>query len=245
MFPRIAGVVFLGLLLARTGVADDGYGDFVGRVVVEGDVPSLSPLGKGICAGKDVPDESLLVHESNRGLANVLVYLMKTPDRVHPDLAMPPTAELVLAQKDCTFQPHVRIVRSRQKVRILTAGAVTHHARASPVRNSPFNVLLSPENREGVELSFPEAESLPFKVVSDLRPWMSSYWLVVDHPYAAVTDANGRFTIKGLPAGEHQFVVWHERCGYIHNRRESLTVAIESGKTFDAGTLSVSGMRLK
>lgn len=245
MFPRIAGVVFLGLLLARTGVADDGYGDLVGRVVVEGDVPSLSPLGKGICAGKDVPDESLLVHESNRGLANVLVYLVKSPDRVHPDLAMPPTVERVLAQQDCAFQPHVMIVRSRQKVRILTSGAVTHNARASPVRNSPFNVLLSPANREGVELSFPVAESLPFKVVSDTRLWMSSYWLVVDHPYAAVTDANGRFTIKGLPAGEHQFVVWHERCGYIQNRREPLTVAIECGKTTDAGTISVAGPRLK
>lgn len=245
MFLRIVGVVCLGFLLARTGAAEDGFGDLIGRVAVEGDVPSLSPLGKGICAGKDVPDESLLVHESNRGLANVLVYLVKAPDRVHPDLAMPPTAELVLAQKDCAFQPHVLIVRSRQKVRILAAGAVTHNARASPVRNSPFNVLLARENREGVELSFPEAESLPFKVVSDLRPWMSSYWLVVDHPYAAVTDANGRFTIKGLPAGEHEFVVWHERPGYLHSRREPLEVTIESGKTTDAGVISAAGPRLK
>jgi hypothetical protein len=44
---------------------------------------------------------------------------------------------------------------------------------------------------------------------------MSAYWMVTDHPYVAVTDADGRFRIENLPAGKHQFVVWQEKAGYV------------------------------
>jgi hypothetical protein len=42
-----------------------------------------------------------------------------------------------------------------------------------------------------------------------MRGWL----LIVDHPYAAVTDEDGRFEIPQLPAGEHRFRLWHERPG--------------------------------
>ena len=45
---------------------------------------------------------------------------------------------------------------------------------------------------------------------------MDSYIEVLDQPYAAVTDTDGKFRIEKLPAGEHTFTVWHERCGYLH-----------------------------
>ena len=42
--------------------------------------------------------------------------------------------------------------------------------------------------------------------------------MVVDHPYAAVTDKEGKFTIPNLPVGEHEFRVWHERSGYLDRK---------------------------
>jgi hypothetical protein len=33
---------------------------------------------------------------------------------------------------------------------------------------------------------------------------------VRDNPYYAITDANGKFIIKGVPAGSYKLVVWHE-----------------------------------
>ena len=45
---------------------------------------------------------------------------------------------------------------------------------------------------------------------------MTAYLMVCDHPYFAVTDANGRFEIPNVPAGvELEFRVWHERAGYL------------------------------
>ena len=56
---------------------------------------------------------------------------------------------------------------------------------------------------------------------------MVAYWLVVDHPYSAVTDEHGEFAIENIPVGEHIFVFWHEGCGYLERK---LTINIEAGE---------------
>jgi hypothetical protein len=43
------------------------------------------------------------------------------------------------------------------------------------------------------------------------QPWIRGYIAVFDHPYFAVADANGRFTIDSLPPGTYTVKVWHER----------------------------------
>ncbi|MFZ4733338.1 MAG: hypothetical protein ACOYK7_12430, partial [Pirellulales bacterium] len=41
-------------------------------------------------------------------------------------------------------------------------------------------------------------------------------WIVVrPNPYASVSKADGSFEIKGLPAGELELQLWHEKAGYI------------------------------
>ncbi|MEX0820057.1 MAG: methylamine utilization protein, partial [Pirellulaceae bacterium] len=48
------------------------------------------------------------------------------------------------------------------------------------------------------------------------HPWMKASMMVCDHPYFAVTDADGSFSIPNVPAGvELEFRVWHEKAGYI------------------------------
>jgi len=41
-------------------------------------------------------------------------------------------------------------------------------------------------------------------------------WIVVaEHPYYAVTDAQGRFALSEVPAGDYQLHVWHETLGEL------------------------------
>ena len=42
---------------------------------------------------------------------------------------------------------------------------------------------------------------------------MTAHFWVMDHPFFAVTDAEGKFEIPGLPAGEYTVVAWHEVLG--------------------------------
>src|SRR5205085_4877533 len=41
------------------------------------------------------------------------------------------------------------------------------------------------------------------------RYWQRAYLWVGDHPYFALTDAQGRFTLSGVPAGEYRLIAWH------------------------------------
>lgn len=43
------------------------------------------------------------------------------------------------------------------------------------------------------------------------QPWIRGYIAVFDHPYFAVADESGRFTIDSLPPGTYTVKVWHER----------------------------------
>ena len=41
--------------------------------------------------------------------------------------------------------------------------------------------------------------------------------IVKDHPYVAVTDADGKFSMTNLPVGEWSCVFWHEQVGFLTN----------------------------
>ena len=52
---------------------------------------------------------------------------------------------------------------------------------------------------------------VPFKC--DVHGWMNAYVGVVEHPYFAVTDKDGKFSLKGLPPGTYTIEAWHEKLG--------------------------------
>jgi hypothetical protein len=61
----------------------------------------------------------------------------------------------------------------------------------------------------------------------DVHGWMTAYAGVVSHPYFAVTDAHGRFEMKGLPPGDYVIAAWHEKFG---TRTEHVTVGPRESK---------------
>ncbi len=81
-----------------------------------------------------------------------------------------------------------------------------------------------------------------------IHPWMNGYLVLRGNPYMAKSDEDGRLTITNLPAGEHVFQVWHERCGYLRDvrfgplatdARGRLTITIREGEN-NLGELLVS-----
>lgn len=222
-----------------SGSADDssastaaaGVGTFRGRVVLKGTFAGL-PLAPLIAKGADVKDkESCSIEEvpnerievsADNGVRNVFVYLKSAPKGAEvPPL---PTDRLVFDQKICRFIPHCMVVAVGQPVAVLNADAAPHNTHTYPVKNDPVNQVVIGGEREGkLEIRYSRAESVPLQVKCDYHTWMVAYHLPVDHPFAAVTDENGNFEIPNLPAGKHEFIVWHEAVGYVE-RKLSVTV---------------------
>ena len=46
-----------------------------------------------------------------------------------------------------------------------------------------------------------------------LHPWMKAWVGVLDHPWFAVSRADGTFSIDGVPPGEYELESWHEKLG--------------------------------
>jgi len=210
-----------------------GFGSIKGRVLFQGDAPSLPPIYEKGAAPKDpavcgieaAPNETIV--SNNGGLANVFIYLPKAPKGMGE---VPAPEPIVFDQRSCVFRPHALVMRTGQTVKVLNDDAVAHNTHTYPKRNSPFNQTVAPSDREGIALTYGRPETLPLQVGCDIHPWMVAYHLPVDHPFAAVSAADGTFEIKDLPAGKHDFKVWHEKGGELN---KALAVTVKAGETVE------------
>ena len=56
---------------------------------------------------------------------------------------------------------------------------------------------------------------MPARISCSIHSWELAWLVVKDHPYMAVTDADGRFEINYVPAGKRKFMFWQEEAGYL------------------------------
>lgn len=232
----ISGVCFL----LPESVSAEGWGSVTGQFVYDGEVPKpVVQRKKGdpavkdptVCAAMEHLNNDLVINSENKGIANVFMYMRRAKD-VHPDLKESKEKSIVFDQKGCTFEPHALIVRTDQKVIVKSGDPIAHNTHTFPLKNQAVNFILAPNDREGKEVENVIPEILPMQVKCDIHPWMTAYWFVVDHPYAVVSDKDGKFTIENLPAGKNDFRIWQERAGYLDRK---FTVNIKPGETVDLG----------
>jgi hypothetical protein len=228
----------------------DEWGSFRGQIVVDGEIPERQLLiakdadikDKEICAAEDHYAEDLLIDKESRGLANVFVYLAKKPKSVHPDLVESATESLTVTYKGCQLVPHCLICRTDQRLEIGSDDGLAHNPHNYPVKNPASGVSLASNSTFRIKLNLRIAESNPFAAGCDYHSWIRGYWLIVDHPYAALTDKDGKFQIDQLPVGEHIFKIWHERPGYLER---SFKFTVTAGEPIEPRKMKLNLARLE
>ena len=211
-------------------VADGGV--ISGHVTLTGtaSAPTLIEITKDLeaCGQEPQYTEDLIV-DQNGSIQDVVVWLTDVRE------GKPWPSEIqsaTLDQKGCRFAPHVLVVQAGQQFDVLNNDGVLHNVHTRGTENRPVNKAhpkFLPRLR--IKLNHPEI----VHVKCDAHEWMSGWIAVAAHPYYAVTDANGSYSLEGVPAGTYTLQFWHEQLG---TQTQQVTVAANGRAQVDAAYVS-------
>ena len=204
----------LSTLALSAGLCTASFGQITGKVTFDGNPPEMPEI-KAIAAvpqcamiHKDpVYDDSVLVGDKGE-FANVIVFIKPDKDG---DLKGPQvTKPAVLDQKGCMYTPHVLAVEVGQPVDVKNSDPFLHNIHSLAIDNMAFNFAMPTVGEKKLD-PFTAVET--FQIKCDVHPWMKAIVRTFEHPYFAVTDEAGKYTIdtKGLKDGSYTLAFWQEK----------------------------------
>ena len=206
---------------AQPAVEPGGWGDVKLRFVYDGSVPTQPKLNvdkdKEVCSAVPPLDERLVVG-SDGSLANVMVYIRDDVPaaQIHEDYAATAKDKVKVTNKGCRFEPHVTLMRSGQTLVLGNNDSIPHNVKALLPPDVEFNPTVLGNSESEVDGSDSwKKMSRVGELSCGIHPWMRAYMMLTDHPYAAVSAADGTITLKNVPTGEWEFQLWQEQSGYV------------------------------
>jgi plastocyanin len=156
----------------------------------------------------------------------------------HDSVAIPEITNVVIYLKGVKFKGPLEV--SRQEIRqeheafvprvvAVTRGSTIDFPNADPFFHNVFS-LSSASTFDLGRYPMGRRKSATLttaglvKVYCHIHSHMSASILVLDHPYFAMPDLAGSFTIPNVPAGTYSIVGWHERIG-----ERASTVSVKPG----------------
>jgi hypothetical protein len=225
-----------------------------GRVTYDGTPPAPADIkstvdqnaDKGHChldeTGKSFTDQTWVVGKDG-GVANVAVWVLPGDGKYFKVDAASLPREVDTDQPFCAFVPHVqlhmpgitgadkKLVTTGQVFKIKNSAPIAHNTsyQGDPVQGISGNFNLAP--KEERVLSLPPSATQVITMVCDRHKWMKGYVWSLPTPFAAVTDKDGNFEIKGIPADAPvKIVFWHEAAGFFGpNGQKGDPVTLKAG----------------
>ncbi len=168
-------------------------------------VPPAIAQSQRAC-GASTPDPTLVIDPATRGLANTVVYLADIARG-----AAPAPAPVVIQQEHCSFGPHVVATTVGGTLRIGNRDFGVLHNLHGYYGLSGDDAMFNLGSPSGISVARAIDREGIHRIVCDAgHTWMLLYVHAFDHPYYAVTDANGHYRIDNVPPGTYRLHVWHE-----------------------------------
>jgi len=214
--PASEGATTEGAAYVPGTVADAGR--VGGRVVFQGTARPARPIqvtkDSAVCGAVAHTDESLVV-----GPDGGVRYAVVSIGPIARGKPWPAAAGPSLDQHSCWFIPHVQVIPAGATLDVVNSDGILHNIHTYPKNNPPAN-MAQPKFKKTLQLPFQAPDVV--KVNCDVHSWMSAWIVVAAHPYYAVTDGHGGFSLEGVPPGTYTLRAWHETLG---TREQPITVA--------------------
>ncbi|MBI2816671.1 MAG: carboxypeptidase regulatory-like domain-containing protein [Acidobacteria bacterium] len=201
--------------------------EITGTVSFEGQAPSrvrirMDAVPACTEASKEPVFSEEVVVNDNKTLRDVFVYVKDgLGNRTFPV----PATSAVLDQKGCWYRPHVLGLMTGQKLNVKNSDPTNHNVHPIPTQNREWNESQPPQAADlAKDFARPEV-MIPVKC--NVHPWMKAYIGVVPHPFFAVTDEQGSFSLQGLPPGDYTIEAWQEKYG---TQEQKITVGPKESK---------------
>jgi len=183
-------------------------GTIQGVVLFDGPPPPVKTFHPNkdaeVCGTSEREAQDVLLGP-NSGIKNVVVSVTNAPVT-----KMDISVKGMVDQKGCMFNPRVVQVAARAPMVFLNNDNIFHNIHTRATVNTPVNKA-QPKFMKRLSVTFSEPEI--FEVVCDVHSWMKGWIVVQDHPYFAVTDEKGQFTLPRIPTGTYTLRYWHETFG--------------------------------
>ena len=155
--------------------------------------------GTAVWAGEIV---ATVADRSGAPVEDAVVYATprsgKAPQRAQP---------ASIAHHNQQFVPYVTAVQAGALVNLPNLDSVKHHAYSISPANKFELPLYSGTPEKALLFDKPGIVAIG----CNIHDWMSAYVCVVETPFFAVTDADGRAQLRGLPAGAYDVEAWQPR----------------------------------
>jgi len=200
------------LVAALAGQSPDS-GTITGRVKLTSRVRG-TPLPSNVYQTRSVANHDTIVVPE---IKNVVIYLKGVKFK-----GVLPASHQEIRQEHEAFVPRVVAVTRGSTVDFPNADPFFHNV-FSLSSASTFDLGRYPMGRQK---SATLANAGLVNVYCHIHSQMSASILVLDHPYFAMPEFDGSFTIPDVPAGTYTVVGWHERIG----ERASI-ISVKTGAT--------------
>jgi plastocyanin len=203
------------LALGLFAAASLRAGDVTGSISFKGAAPAekeITPIKDDPnCAAMypaGLPKTKFYVVGANGELADVIVSIKGVAGAASTGASAAPAT---VDQKGALYTPQILAIQTGQKLIVKNSDPVVHNVHTKPTANPESNQV---QMNGGADLTYTfDKPEMFLKFQCDVHPWMFAWVSVFDHPYFAVSGADGKFTIKNVPAGKYTIEATHRKIG--------------------------------